>query len=117
VKGPWSQPNVESGASLLHSLPRMSHFLKSEHISSTDFFQVLAEACWSLVTRASHISKATLRYMRLPLYSNAHLNERTAGVRRPSVNEALHHQLHCRYRRKRRVLQVRACLSGAHDSK
>jgi hypothetical protein len=37
VKGPWSQPNVESGASLLHSLPRMSHFLKSEHISSTDF--------------------------------------------------------------------------------
>ncbi len=22
VKGPWSQPNVESGASLLHSLPR-----------------------------------------------------------------------------------------------
>ncbi len=23
VKGPWSQPNVESGASLLHSLPRL----------------------------------------------------------------------------------------------
>jgi hypothetical protein len=85
VKGPWSQPNVESGASLLHSLPRMSHFLKSEHVSSTDFLsQVLAEACWFLETRALHISKATPRYMfkLLQKHSEGSCCTRTSASRR-----------------------------------
>lgn len=32
VKGPWSQPNVESGASLLHALPRASFTCQIRHV-------------------------------------------------------------------------------------
>jgi DNA damage-binding protein 1 len=46
-KGPWSQPNVESGASLLHSLPRMARTqpIRSCHYATSICVEIFAGTC------------------------------------------------------------------------
>jgi hypothetical protein len=53
VKGPWSQPNVESGASLLHALPRAFFTCQIRHVVT--FLQARAVASSCSATRASRI--------------------------------------------------------------
>jgi hypothetical protein len=64
AKGPWSQPNVESGASLLHSLPRTAPLCQqiSRRFSALNFPQAPAEACSCSAIRALRTSRATQRW-------------------------------------------------------